>query len=43
MGILDIGIGTGIFASFGIITIRRIGKNGINCITLMSESGGENV
>ena len=41
MGILDVGIGTTIFASFG-ITIYLIHKNGINCIPLTSESGGEN-
>ena len=41
MGILDVGIGTAIFASLG-ITIYLIRKNGINCIRLTSESGGEN-
>lgn len=39
----DIGIGTSIFVSLGIITIRRIGKNAVNCITLMNEFVGENL
>jgi hypothetical protein len=41
MVILNVGIGTAIFATLGIIRIHFIGKNGIKCIPLMSESGGE--